>query len=239
MLFFIITSGSFEWNTGLILYAVLFALSYATATVSSVAAVAYGSLSLTALIISYSLMLPTVYGLIFLKDPIGFGLIPGLVFLIISLFLTNQKSSDSSLRFQWIICVILAFIGNGMCSVIQKMQQIAFDGAYKSEFMVLSLAIVAGFLSILVLIKERKDIKMLAKSGWHLALVCGVLNGIVNLFVMILSNRMPLSLMFPMISAGGIIITYIVSKFVYKEKLAKTQFIGFILGLVAVVFLNI
>ena len=56
---------------------------------------------------------------------------------------------------------------------------------------------------------------------------------------MILSGKMPVSLMFPLISAGGLIVTYIVSRFFYKEKLTKIQFIGFIFGLMAVVFLNV
>ena len=49
---------------------------------------------------------------------------------------------------------------------------------------------------------------------------------------------MPVSLMFPLVSAGGLIITYAVSKFLYKETLSKTQFIGFVFGLAAVIFLN-
>lgn len=239
MLFFIITSNGFEWNKGLVVYSVFFALSYIVGTVFNLAAVAYGSLSLTTLIISYSLMVPTIYGLIFLNDPIGVGLFPGLTLLAASLFLINPKSADTPLTPKWIICVFLAFIGNGMCSVVQKMQQVAFNGAYKNEFMILALAMVVLILSLFVIIKERKEIKVFAKSGWHLALACGVANGIVNLFVMILSGIMPVSLMFPMISAGGIIITYLASRFFYKEKLTKTQFVGFIIGIVSVVFLNV
>ena len=238
MLFFAITSGGFEWNAELLLYAGLFALSYVTAMVSSITAVACGALSITSLIISYSLMVPTVYGLIFLKDPISFGLLPGLALLAISLFLINQKNTDSPITFKWIICVLIAFAGSGMCSVFQKMQQNAFDGAYKNEFMILSLAIVVVILSILVIKKERKEIKAVAGVGWT-ALACGIANGIVNLFVMILSNIMPVSLMFPMISAGGIVITYLFSRFFYKEKLTKKQFAGFVIGMVSVVFLNL
>lgn len=126
-----------------------------------------------------------------------------------------------------------------MCSVVQKMQQLAFNGAYKNEFMILALAIVVVVLTGFVIAKERKEIKTFAKVGWHLAAFCGVMNGIVNLFVMILSGRMPVSLMFPLISAGGIVITYLVSKFFYKEKLTQRQFIGFIIGIISVVFLNI
>jgi drug/metabolite transporter (DMT)-like permease len=184
-------------------------------------------------------MLPTFYGLIFLKDSISVGFIPGLVLLGVSLFLINK--SDEKVRFslKWIICVIVSFIGNGMCTVVQKMQQVASNSAYKNEFMIVALAIVTIAMLIVSLIKERKKIKVYAKYGWHWALICGLLNGMVNLFVMILSGRMAVSLMFPLISAGGLVVTYIVSRFCYKEKLTRVRFIGFILGLVAVVFLNI
>jgi len=42
-----------------------------------------------------------------------------------------------------------------------------------------------------------------------------------------------------LISAGGIVVTYVVSKVFYKEKLTKTQFAGFLTGLISIVFLNV
>lgn len=239
MLFFIIISDGFAWNAGLLVYALFFALSYAASAVAGVAAVAHGPLSITSLITSYSLMVPTFYGLIFLKDPISFGLFPGLLLLAISLFLINKKSADSTITLKWVIYVFIGFAGNGMCSVVQKMQQIAFNGAYKNEFMIVSLAIVVVILGMFVIKKERKEIKSVATAGWYTALPCGIANGMVNLFVMILSGIMPISLMFPMISAGGIVITYLFSRFIYKEKLTKTQFVGFVIGIASVIFLNI
>ena len=204
-----------------------------------VLAVANGSLSLTSLFISYSLMIPTFYGLVFLKDSISFGFIPGLTLLAVSLFLVNKGDKKARFSFKWIMFVILAFIGNGMCTVIQKMQQVASDGNYKNEFMIVALAIVAVVMFILSMLKEREEIKTYVKAGWHWALICGLLNGMVNLFVMLLSEKMALSLMFPLISAGGLIVTYAVSRFGYKEKLTKVQFAGFVLGLASVIFLNI
>ena len=71
------------------------------------------------------------------------------------------------------------------------------------------------------------------------AVAAGIMNGIVNLLVMVLSGMMATSVMFPLISAGGIVVTYIVSRFFYKEKLTKIQFAGFLTGLASIVFLNI
>lgn len=162
-----------------------------------------------------------------------------MLLLVISLFLTNKSDEKTKISLKWIICVFLSFFGNGMCTVVQKMQQIASNGAYKNEFMIVALAIVTVVMLIMSILKERTEIKFFAKVGWHGAIICGALNGMVNLFVMILSGKMPVSLMFPLISAGGLIVTYIVSRFFYKEELTKIQFIGFIFGLTAVVFLNV
>lgn len=239
LLFFAVTATKLDFDLSFIPYSIGFATSYAIATVFLVLAIAYGSLSLTSLFFSYSLMIPTLYGLVFLKDDISVVFILGLALLVVSLFLANKNDKKAKFSFKWIICVILAFLGNGMCTVVQNMQQVAFDGAYKNEFMIVALAIVALVMSIMSLIKERKAMKVYAKAGWHWALICGLLNGMVNLFVMILSRSMPVSVMFPLISAGGLVVTYLVSRFVYKESLTKLQFVGFILGLAAVVFLNI
>jgi len=239
MLFFVVSSGGFEWEAGLIPYALGFALSYGAATVFSVLATAHGSLSLTALIVSFALMIPTFYGLIFLKDPIGVGLIPGLLLLAASLVLINKKSDSVKITGKWLIYVFLAFTGNGMCSTVQKMQQVAYDGAYKNEFMIIALAAVVIGLIITSVITERNDAVRCIKLGWYFALGCGVMNGIVNLFIMLLSARMRAALMFPLVSAGGIVITFLVSRFVYKEKLTKAQLVGFALGTASVVLLNI
>ena len=238
--FFALTASEFHWNTELLPYGIFFALSYGTATIFSILALSCGPLSLTALITSFSLMIPTFYGLIFLKDPVSFGLYPGLVLLAVSLFLINKKGNDAKgVSLKWAICVLLAFLGNGFCSVAQTMQQKQFSGQYKNEFMITALLIVVGIMGLFVVLKERKSVGKYIRAGWYLSLGCGVFNGMVNLFVMILTGLMNVSLMFPLVSVGGIVLTFIVSKVFYKEKLTTAQHIGFLLGIGAIVFLSL
>ena len=216
LLFFICSGGKLTWEPGLWVYSLGFALAYGAGTVGAVAAVHYGPLSLTGLMTSYSLLMPTLYGLIFLKDPIGLGLFPGLALLVTSLALITRRNDEAPITLKWGIFVALAFLGNGMCSVVQKMQQVAFDGRCKSEFMILALGMVVLFLGGGSLLRERKDLKENCKIGWYLAVFCGLSNGLVNLFVMILSGRMPVSVMFPLISAGGIVSTYLFARLLYR-----------------------
>ena len=238
--FFILTASEFHWNAALIPYALFFASPYGTAIIFNILALRCGPLSLTALITSFSLMIPTFYGLIFLKDPVSFGLYPGLALLGVSLFLINKKGRDAKgVSLKWLVCVLLAFLGNGFCSVAQTMQQKQFAGQYKNEFMITALLIVVGIMGVLVVLKERKNAGNYIRNGWYLSLGCGILNGMVNMFVMILTGLMNVSVMFPLVSVGGIVLTFIVSKVFYKEKLTTAQHIGFLLGIGAIVLLNL
>ena len=239
MLFFVITGKDLDFQLSYLPYSIGFSASYAVSTLFIVLAIRFGSLSLTSLFVSFSLILPTFYGLIFLSDPVGPGLIPGILLLAAAIFLTKQKDQKSSINAKWLILVFLAFCGNGMCSVVQKMQQLDSGGKGKSEFMIIALGIDAAVLLFLSLLKERRDFSAFSKAAILPALIGGTLNGMVNLFVMILSGRMPVSVMFPLISAGGILVTFLVALTFYKEKFTKIQLIGYLCGVLSVVFLNL
>ena len=94
------------------------------------------------LIMSYSLIIPTMYGIAFLKEPVRMSTYIGIALLMISLFMVNMKKENAKFSLVWIMWLIICFVGNGMCATVQKMQQLRFDGAYKSEFMIVALAVV-------------------------------------------------------------------------------------------------
>lgn len=228
--------GRFPW--ALLPYALAFGISYAVAGFCSVWAVGCGPLSLTSLMISYSLLLPTLYGLLIGEEP-SFGFFPGLALLLLSLWLVTKKDEKVKLSFRWVLLALFAFLGNGGCSIFQKMQQVAFEGNYKNELMVLSLGIALPILLALALICERGEWKANFKAGALPAALAGIANGMVNLLVMILAGKMPDSVKFPLISAGGLMVVFFVSRFVFKENLTKRQMLGFFLGMASIVLLSI
>ena len=239
MIFFIIISGfKLEFTAEFLPYSIGFALSYAAALAGNVFAIKYGPLSITALILSCSLIVPTLYGIIFLNDPAKITVYIGILCLIIALVFINIKDEEMKFSLKWIIWVVISFIGNGMCSTVQKMQQVKFDESYKSEFMIVALIIVCAMLFFAsFMTSERKHKTTLQCCG--LASVQGISNGIVNYLVMVLSAMIPVSVMFPMISAGGIILTIIISMTLYREKLTKMQIAGCLFGTASVVLLSI
>lgn len=239
LLFFVVTSKGLVWDLKIVPYAVVFAISYIVAGLFGFKAIATGSLSLTSLVINCSLVLPTFYGLIFLNEEGGVFLYGGIILLIAALVMVNKSSESTPVTGKWLLFVSLAFLGNGMCSISQKAQQDAFSGAGKNELMIIALAIVVVVNSIFALLTERNQIMTYVKKGWLNGFLGGAFNGVVNLFVMFLVGRMPASVVFPLISGGGIVLTHIISKVFYKENLSRQQTIGFILGIASIVLLNL
>ena len=92
MTFFAVSSiGNFKFSSDILPYSIGFAASYCLSAVSSMLAIKTGPLSISSLIVSYSLVLPTVYGLAILDEPIKVWLIMGIGLLLASLFFINRE----------------------------------------------------------------------------------------------------------------------------------------------------
>ena len=238
-LFFAVTASyPLCFTADMLPFALGFAACYCASAIFSILAINCGSLSLTSLAISYSLLIPTVFGLLFWGDePTPFFFI-GLAFLIVSLLLINSKDGEIKITPKWALFVLIAFLGNGLCSTIQN-GYAKLHSTGNSEFMLIALFAVFVAMLTMSIFRERPLLSPSLKGGWYFMAICGIANGAVNLFVILLSPRMDSSIMFPLISAGGIVLTSLVSILLYKERLSLKQYIGMALGIAAIVFLNL
>ena len=243
MIFFLAVNGDWYYSAELLVPSFAFALSYVAATVFSVLAIYHGSLAKTSLIISCSLLIPSFYGMICLGEPVSATLILGTVLLVVSLIMTNYQKDDTDKKatLKWAVFVILSFIGNGMCSTVQKAKPIYYGEQGNNLFMVVALAMVTVIMLVSSLVSkgERDSIRPTISKGWLLALLCGVANGLTNYLVIYLNPRLPASVMFPVISAGSVVLVFIYSVLFNKEKFNIRQIIGFFVGIVSIVLLNI
>lgn len=247
-LFFLVSAfiehgASFSFNAKILPYSLGFAVTYSAAVIGTFYAIRLGSLAVSSLISAYSLLIPTLYGVIFLRDDFS---VPGIILLMISIFFINKPSKNSTVRFtaKWVLALIFCFLGNGLCSAVQKMQQVAFEGqsyTYKSEFMVVALAMsfVIIFTVWLISVKFKLPQKGVVKNCLLFGVPHGLSNGITNLLVVTLAGCMPAALLYPTISAGDIAIGFVIAVFVYKEKLSNLQYLGYALGVAAIILLNL
>lgn len=218
-------------------YSLGFATAYIAATVGLIYALKLGSMAITALVNSYSLLIPMFYGIIFLRESVKVAGIIGIALLLVSLFLLGVKKERATGGVKWLVFLVVAFVGNGMCSTVQKIQQINMDGAYKSEFMIFSL--IAAFVVFAGFAFARGNVKNNLPPCAGFGSLNGVFNGAVNFLVLILTGLIPNSVLFPCISAGGIVLSLFTALFLFKEKLSAFQIVGYVLGLASVILLNI
>lgn len=236
---------SFDFNT--ILYGAIYGTSFCLATITLLLALKIGRVSITSLIFSYSLILPTLFGVV------AYGIRPsvmfyvGLGFFVVSLFLLGQKKNvedetGKGFSVKWLVLVILTFFANAACTISQAHHQTLSDGNFRAEFMIVGNGIVFLFNLVLTLInlkKNKETIALNVKKGWHLAILYGVCNAALNLFVMFVVVLLPTNVIYPIICGGGLLLTLLLSFIIFKEKLSKLQFIGFIVGVVAIVLMNL
>lgn len=144
MIFFLLSSGGkICFIKEILPYSIAFAIVYGLTSFSTVKAMKYGPISITAFVVSSSLLIPTLFGVIVLNDSIGILKYSGIILIVFALILINvKKNSDTKISFKWAIFAIICFLGNGFLNIMQKIQQMTFEGGYKSEFMIVALAIV-------------------------------------------------------------------------------------------------
>lgn len=224
-----------------VIYAVVFAAFYSMGIVGSILAIAEGPLSVTSLVVAFSLILPTGYGLFILREPSSIGLYIGIFCLCVSLCLIHVEPKGEARRLtgRWGLYAGLAFLGNGGCSTVQKIQIVQQNGAYKNEFMIMALCLSLLILLVFAWIRERKTVILHLKKGFIYYAVCGVANGAVNALVIFLSaGRVAASVLFPVVSAGATMATLAAAIVMFQERLSRVQWIGMACGVISVIFLN-
>ena len=243
--FFMAVNRDWTWSNELIIPAVAFGLSYAAATVFIVLAIKCGSLAKTTLITSYSLLVPALAGLIVLREPLGIPMLLGRVLLVVSVWLTNRKKGDDTtskdrITLKWVVFVLLGFVGNGMCSTVQKLTpHFLGNDVNQNLYMIAALGLSSAVLITASFCTKEIDLKATLKIGAPLSLFCGLFNGAVNYLAIYLNQFIPASVMFPVLSAGEIILIVPYALLVRREKFTAAQWVGFGVGVVSVVLLNL
>ena len=251
-------SGS-QYNPQSLLYSLFFAVCYAGSTITFVLAVNCGSLALTSTIHSFALIIPTVLGFLIWNEPVSAIKIVGIVIFAVSLLLIGEKvdKGQKLISAKWLVLMIISFFCEGFAPVAIKMHSIALGekAAAEANGVFMALAYVMAVVGILVaaLLKEGrvtipsadgKKPKNFMLDSLKIALpfaaAGGVCNGLYNFMNTIVSNNnLNVSVFFPVISAGQLILTLVIAMVFFKEKLSLKQLFAIGFGIVAIVLLNI
>ena len=241
LLFFVIFSGNISYSWSFVPYSAVYSICYATAAVTCVLALSCGSLALTNLALVYSGVIPLLYSLLFCGEQMNGFQIGGLICLWSSFVLTYYRREKTRQPFsiKWMVYVGLLFLSNGMCGVLSRMQQRIFGGVYDRSFMIVSMTMAGILLWIAAIVRERHEMKTAVRCGWWLSATCGTFNGVTNFLGLMCLLVIPGVIYYPVSSAGSLVVTCLLSMVVFKERFTRAQLVGFVLGVVAVVLLNL
>lgn len=224
-------------------YSLLFAVCFGVCNIANVMAYKVGSIVLTSLISQLSLIGVSCWGFIFWGSKITYLVIIGLVLVAVALWLCLYKGKEKEskkINLTWIICVTLAFVGNAGCTIVQRTQQMNFNGEYAEFLMVVATACATLLGLVNYLRSDKRDSKVIIKTSGYLPVLAAIFNGLVNLFVILLvSTTLSPSLIYPVIAVGSLAITTVFSKFVFKEQMRWWQWLGVLVGAIAVGILSI
>lgn len=242
LIFFAISDrDGFDFRQEMIPYAVAFGLIYCISYLLTFVALICGSFTMSNLIISYSLLFPIIYGIIWLHDPISAFTCIGFVLLLISLFLVRGEKNNEENKFslKWLISIIITTVGNGLLAIIMKIQQVKFDNSCNNEFMIVALAVSSVVLLVGGIVKDRKDLKEIVRYGIPYAGSAGIANGVNNLLTLYINNLLPISIVSPTCAGVKIVMSFVTARTLFKEKYLKRQIVGVAIGTIALIFLNI
>lgn len=238
----LISLTSFEFHAETLWFSLFFGVSYLLCNLSMILALKNGPVSLTSLFLQLSLIGVTIWGFIFWNEKINLTVIIGLIVAVISItFCLYQKndSSENKLNAKWLFFACALFLSNGACTVIQKTQIRVYGENYGNMLMLFAMLFACVFCLIHFLLSNKKDAKVIIKRTGYIPLIAGFFNGMLNLFVILMATKLPSSVVYPIISVGGLCISIFASVVIFKEKLEKNQWIGIALGVLAVLFLTI
>ncbi len=243
VLFALIAVWGFTFHLPTVLFGLLYGTCLCLSMYAGYQALCRGPMALTSMLVSFSVIVPLIWGITVGKETLKAIQYPALALLLVALILTNadklkvNKSKRTNFGL-WLLFVGITFACNGTCSILQKQHQTLYPQAYSKEFMLFAMLLCSVIFSITMLkkipFKELKEVK-----GKRYGVLSGVTNGIANFLTLALVGLENASVLFPIISAGTILASLFCGRLLFKEKLKVNHYVALLAGIVAVVLLKL
>ena len=234
----------FSFDARVLVYSLIFGVCYAAIAITSIKALAEGPTLLTTLLQQLSLLGTTVWGFAFWgtwdanKAPL---VLTGLALVVVSLVLSlySGEKSGKKITVKWLAYASVMFVVTASCSIVQKAEQIAFDGQHGSMLMFFGVVLAALICLGYFFLTEKPDVRKMLKTSWYFPLGAGTSSALGNLFVVLMATKLSSNLVYPTLAVGCLALTSVGAVLLFKEKLAWWQWLGVAIGAVAVALLSI
>ena len=208
-----------------------------------------GPVSLTAIIVGFHIIFPMMAGIIAFNEELTLISIIGIILIFFAICtIPARKGSDSKANLKWLVITLIAFVLSGVNNSITTIFSRSSYAEYNDEYIITGYIFASLFCFIIWALKRkdggvlpghlkggRKSMLPIAAGVIGIAVVLGAYNiGLIHATASIASI-----ILFPIRSVLGIMMNLLVDIIFYKQRFTKLQFLGIIVGTVAVVMLNL
>lgn len=262
MLVFFITglfeSGGFSFDATTVKYAVFYALGFVLGMTGQVLSIRYGPLLISIIISRMGALIPMFYSIFAYGDEFSIFMILGTITLFVALALFNMQTKQpeqaqprKKIPFRFWIFALMSGTGNGIVMLATKIHQIEMADTHKSDLLFLGMLIVSAVFLILVLVQPPKQEQATLKEGekqpnvlqlfflgvmW--TVFYAVSNALVNFISASIVNKLPAVFFFMASTGFNVLFTFLIARFLYREKLNVFQYVGCIAATAGLILLN-
>lgn len=232
VIFFILCGFKVAFSWFSLLMACAMSFCAAAYTILGFSVMKAGNMALyTLFLMSGGMILPYIYGVLFLNEKLTVLRIVGLLLIFAAVVISNR--SDRPISKKILILCVAIFVFNGFVSIVSKAHQVAegYAAVNNTEF-VLYTGLAKFFLSFVALLfckKEQKIFTFSRKGSILLAMGSAVLSGIAYSIQLFSAKELPATVLYPMITGGAIIFSALIARVLFKEKPTKAQLISIVI----------
>ena len=219
--------------------AILYAAAVFSLQALSVAAMTIGPMSLTSLFVLYGMIIPSLAGPIFWKEPFGIAQVFGIIIMIVSIWLLRDKNEARTFAGKkWAVMVSICFLLSGAAGVVEKLHQTS--NAKNERIMFLFMACAFMFLlSCAGCAIARGNKAISGKRRIVLGAASGIIISIYSQINLTLAGSLDSLIYYPVANGGALLLTVLISALIFHENLSGRRLIGFLAGLVSIILLSL
>ena len=243
ILFALMAAPGFAFHVPTLMFGLLYGGCMCLSMYAGYKALCLGPMALSSMLVSFSVLIPLVWGVTAGQETLSAVKCLALVLLLCAIVLTNADKIKRGQKKQgnhalWLTFVGITLLCNGVASVLQKQHQTLYPEAYSREFMFFAMLLCAVIFGATVL-KKLSFAEIRAAKGKRFGVLSGLTNGMANFLTLLLAGFENASILFPVISAGTILGALLCGRFVFREKLKINHYAALLTGIVAVVLLKL
>lgn len=235
-------SGSFEISAGAVGFGVVYGVILCLFLYCKTQAMATGPVALTSLIANCAFIIATWFGVIYADEKVLPLQIFGMIVIVFALFLCiNPGKSDEELTPRWFVWCAAFFLMGGFLGIFNKIfGKSSVSDQINSMMLVASVVSFVMFMlfGALINISKKCDRPKIYRESIPYIISCGLVGCIYIRMNLWLAGVIPSVIFFPVSNGANVLLSTLLGRVAFNERLKKIQVAGILIGLGAIILIG-